>query len=964
LTLESETPVRARPFRVNTAPATELPPRLRDQWTRVSERLSDPLVRISAADTALASALPGIAASSDFVVGVIVRHTDRLIERLADTEPLEAERLAAAFDLRNSASEAEAMRAMRHVRQVEMARIAWFDLTGAITLEQSLADLSLLADCAVRAALDFAVAALEPRYGRAVDAHGRPLPLLVLGMGKLGGGELNYSSDIDLVLLYPDGASMAGREAMETEEYYRRLAQIVIRLLDERTEDGFVFRVDTRLRPFGSSGPLVVSMAAFEAYLVRHGRDWERYAYIKARMLTGDDFAEELFGEILVPFVYRRYLDYGIFDALRQMKALISKEVARRDMADNIKLGPGGIREIEFIVQALQLVRGGRDPRLQERSLLKVLPILGDAGQLRGTAVTELEQAYRFLRRLENRLQAIDDRQTHELPTGALNRARAAYAMGAADWAQLHEQINAQRKIVENWFREMTLDGGRHDADAAPAASWEAAWESGDFTEVLAESGWDEATPLGNTLANLSQSSLYRRMDETSRQRLAAVIARIVKILAAVAEPAVILERVLPVLQAIGRRSAYLSLLNENPSALERLLTLARQSEFLVRQVAGHPMLLDELLDARVLETPPSREELERMLEESMRGALPGDIESRLDHIRQFQRTAVFRIAIADRFGNMPLMKVSDRLTDTAELVLEYSLAMAREELVNRHGLPMCGAAGSRREAGFIIVAYGKLGGLELGYGSDLDLVFLHDSSGEDQETDGAAPVDNMRFFARLAQRLMHYLTTQTSSGKLYEVDMRLRPSGGSGLLVASMDSFRRYQREQAWVWEHQALLRSRSIAGSERVREAFETERREILMHQVDRTKLKSEVKRMRERMRAELSASKPEQFDIKQDYGGLADIEFLVDYWVLSRAAEHPELIEFPDNIRQLEVLERTGFVAADRCRRLIETYIEFRGRLHELALDDRGRVVAADEFSAQRDWVRSIWDEVFET
>jgi glutamate-ammonia-ligase adenylyltransferase len=662
--------------------------------------------------------------------------------------------------------------------------------------------------------------------------------------------------------------------------------------------------------------------------------------------------------------VYRRYLDYGVFDALRQMKALISKEVARRDMADNIKLGPGGIREIEFIVQALQLVRGGRDPRLQERSLLKVLPKLAEAGQLSSSAVTELGHAYRFLRRLENRLQAIDDRQTHELPTDALNRARAAYAMGVADWAQLHEQIIAQRKIVEDWFNKMTLDTERHEANAVPAAAWEAAWETGDFTELLVESGWNEAGPSASTLGNLSQSSLYRRMDETSRQRLATVIARIVKILANTDEPAAILERVLPVLQAIGRRSAYLALLNENPSALERLLALARQSEFLVRQVVVHPMLLDELLDGRVLETPPSRDELEKMLEESMRGALSGDTESRLDHIRQFQRTAVFRIAVADRFGNLPLMKVSDRLTDTAELVLDYSLAMAREELVSRHGRPMCDDAGSRREAGFIVVAYGKLGGLELGYGSDLDIVFLHDSRGEDQETDGDASIDNIRFFARLAQRLMHYLTTQTSSGKLYEIDTRLRPSGGSGPLVASLDSFRHYQREQAWVWEHQALLRSRSIAGSERVRDAFETERREILMHQVDRAKLKSEVKRMRERMRAELSVSKPEQFDIKQDNGGLADIEFLVDYWVLSRAADYPDLIEFPDNIRQLEALERTGLVAADYCRRLIETYIEFRGRLHELALNDRGRVVGADEFATQRDWVRVIWDEVFET
>ncbi len=946
---------------MDSSASSDLPPLLREQWERIAERLGDKLERVTAANEGLAGALAGVAACSDFFVAVLERHADELVSRLADVGPLTVDFLADRLDLDSCSGEAEAMTVLRRVRKVEMARIAWRDLTGSADVEQSLAELSLLADGAIQASVAFAVSALERRYGLAVLPNGEAAPLLVLGMGKLGGCELNFSSDIDLVLLYPDGTRMQ-QAGVEVEEYYRRLAQLAVRLLDERTQDGFVFRVDTRLRPFGSSGPLVVSMSALEAYLVSHGRDWERYAYIKARLITGQAFEAELFGEVLKPFVYRRYLDYGVFDALRQMKALISKEVARRDMADNVKLGPGGIREIEFIVQAEQIVRGGRDPRLQERSLLGVLPLLAETGQIDATAVTELGEAYRFLRRLENALQAIGDKQTHDLPKSDLDRARLAYALGHGNWDDLAAQLAEHRRVVEARFAELAASESGTPSVVDTTGSWEMAWEAGDFDEALEEYRLEDSAVVAEMLASLRKSASYGRMDAPSRQRLAAVVSRIPAMLALAAAPAETLKRVLPVLQAVGRRSAYLALLNERPAALERLLTVARQSEFLVRQVANHPMLLDELLDARIFEVPPSRAELAQMLEQAMRGASRDDVEARLDHLRHFQRAAIFRIAVADRIGHLPLMKVSDRLTDTAELVLDFSLDTARRELAQRYGKPMCGSADDRREAGFIVVAYGKLGGLELGYGSDLDVVFLHDSAGPDQETDGETSVDNARFFVRLAQRLIHYLTIQTGSGKLYEIDTRLRPSGESGLLVSSMDAFHRYQREQAWVWEHQALLRSRSVAGPQRVRDAFEAERREVLMHHVDRKKLKPEVKRMRTRMRTELSGSSAGEFDLKQDSGGLADIEFLVDYWVLANAEFYPELVEFPDNIRQLEALARTGLVAADRCESLIETYIRIRERLHELALAEQRRVVPQAELAAEREWVTSIWEETF--
>ncbi|MGI9258692.1 MAG: bifunctional [glutamate--ammonia ligase]-adenylyl-L-tyrosine phosphorylase/[glutamate--ammonia-ligase] adenylyltransferase [Gammaproteobacteria bacterium] len=942
---------------------TNLPATLEPVWERVEDRLNTIAVDAQPAD--VQDTAGRVAVCSDFVLTVLERQPDALMERLADREALSVATATAHFDLANC-DEATAMNRLRRVRQVEMARIAWRDLSGWADLETSLQELSVLADAAVLAAIDFAVSMLEPRFGRPVDDNGVALPLLVLGMGKLGGYELNYSSDIDLVFLHPDGVEFRGIDGIDPEGYYRRVAQLVVKLLDQVTQDGFVFRVDTRLRPFGKSGPLTVGISALETYLVRHGRDWERYAYLKARLLNGSGYEEEVFDQILTPFVFRRYVDFGVFAALRQMKALIAQEVARKDMSENIKLGPGGIREIEFIVQASQLVRGGRDPALRERSLLSVLPRVVENRQLTESAAADLASGYRFLRMLENRLQAQDDQQTHHLPTDPVTRERLAFSMNEPSWEALSDRITEHRDAIEREFAAVALDGNEDARSTVTATestpSWSAAWEASDFDAFLDRHDLDDAGEIATVLRELRDGPLYRRMDELSRQRLSAAAGRIVLVLQGQSRAARTLRRVLPVLHAVGRRSAYLALLNENPAALERLLTLASQSQFLIRLIAAYPLLLDELLDARIFDTPPSREELEEALSRNLEHVDRADVESSLEAIRQFQRTAVFRIAVADRFGRLPLMKVSDRLTDTAELILQLALDMAWRELVAKHGRPMCGVRPDLAEAGFAIIAYGKLGGLELGYGSDLDIVFVHGSCGPHQETDGESSIDNARFFARLAQRLIHFLGIQTSSGRLYEIDTRLRPSGESGFMVTSMEAFKRYQRKEAWVWEHQALLRSRSVAGAEAVRRDFEADRREVLTEFVKRDGLLEEVRRMRERMRKELSKSRDGQFDLKQDRGGLADIEFLVDYWVLSSSADHPELVEYPDNVRQLEALERVGLVQAERCQRLISIYLALRERSHLLALNDDDRVVAASEFEDESRFVTSVWDEVF--
>jgi glutamate-ammonia-ligase adenylyltransferase len=915
----------------------------------VGARLADAEVELppSAAKT-----VARVVVVSDFVLGVLLRYPDALSSRLADDGPLDPQSVAARLELQPG-NDARAMTALRRTRSVEMARIAWRDLAGVADLDATLADVSLLAECLIDAALRYAAASLEPRLGRPRNADGDELPLLVLGMGKLGGVELNFSSDVDLVFLYPDGA-VEGSVKVEPETYYLRLGQLLIKLLDQRTDDGFAYRVDMRLRPFGSSGPLAVGLAAFEAYLVEHGRDWERYAYVKARLLTGVEFASDVFDYVLTPFVYRRYLDYGVFDALRQMKRLIALEVARKDLAENIKLGPGGIREIEFIVQAFQIVRGGRRPELRARSLLTVLPLLGGDRQLPASTVGALAAAYRYLRTVENRIQAMNDAQTHELPAGEDDRSRLAYALNEPSWEAFHARLKHQRAIVEAEFQRVAWDAeGPREVDPLVTA-----WQTGDTAALLA------GTPLAgderalDLLKDLRHGGLYQRMEEVGRQRLGAVMVRTLQALANRPAALKCFERVLPVFRAVGRRSAYLALLNENPAALDRLLTLVADSSLLARQIAEQPMLLDELLDARVFDTPPSREELAALLERATQGAT--DVEAMLDAIRVFQRTAIFRIAVADRLGSLPLMKVSDRLTDTAELVLDYSLRAAWRELAAKYGTPRCGPP--PREAGFAVIGYGKLAGLELGYGSDLDLVFLHDSSGAQQETDGVPPLDNERFFGRLVQRLIHFLSVQTSSGRLYEVDTRLRPSGRAGLLVTSLDGFRHYQTNEAWVWEHQALLRSRALAGSPTVCRAFEEIRRAVLVQHVDRTKLKHEVAKMRRRMREELSAAAAGTFDIKQDPGGIADIEFLVDYWVLASSAAYPELVEFPDNIRQLEALARVGLVPEELCLSIKDAYLALRRRVHELALDEGGRVVPEPELAAVRDFVSGVWREVF--
>ena len=922
-----------------------LPAELRERWQRVEERIA-PL------DFELPESLRESAAraliSSEFILETLERHGADFAHRAGDDEPASAATIGTQFAAASS-SESEAMRSLRRIRRIESARIAWRSIAGLMDVPDELQELSALADALVLTALDFATASVAERQRVKYFGDAEPPPLLVLAMGKLGGHELNFSSDIDLILLFPDDELVAA----EVQPYYVRLAQYLIKLLNEPTADGFVYRTDARLRPFGSAGPLAVGLSALESYLVASGRDWERYAYVKARLLNAPQYKDAVYREILTPYVYRSYLDFGVIDALRQLKRKIRSEVARRDIDDNLKLGTGGIREIEFIVQAHQLVRGGSDATLRGRSLLEILPRLVADRLLDENEVAQLQAAYLVLRAVENRIQALTDSQTHSLPEDPQMQARIALACNC-DWTELIDRLNGHRTAVASIFSGVFSD----DEGAGTETAIRDVWEAGEFEKLdldLAEEAMSELTAM---LEKLRAGRTWAQMEELARTRLSTVIAMTLERLRGDAQAPVLFARILPIYESVCRRSAYLALIGENALALENLLLLARRSARLCAQVAERPLLLDELLDARITDESPSRGEFRALLERQLSHIDLHDAEAAFEAIRQFQSAAVFRTAIADTIGQLPLMRVSDRLTDVAELCVRFAWQFSWSELTARHGEPQS----EDGACGFAVVAYGKLGGFELGYGSDLDLVFVHGTCNESEETNGPRPISNAQFFARLAQRIIHVLSIQTPAGRLYEIDTRLRPSGQSGLLVTGMRAFERYQLNDAWVWEHQALLRSRAVAGTPQLCSQFDALRARVLTREVDPEHLRSEILSMRERMRSELSIGGGGQFDLKQDSGGLADIEFLVDYLVLRNAAAHPELVEHPDNVRQLEALEVAGIVDAATAQALKSCYLEIRGIVHDAALDDRRRVVSDEQFADQRQVVQNVWNRVF--
>jgi len=843
-------------------------------------------------------------------------------------------------------------RVLRQLRQRVMLRTIVRDLNGmdaldfVSNLDEVMHTMSSLAEVAVQFALQHLYAWQESIHGMPVDANHNRQELIVVGMGKLGGRELNVSSDVDLIFAYQESGDTTGDntagKVISNHEFFLKLSKKLISALEEITQDGFVFRVDMRLRPYGSDGPLACSFAMLEDYYQNQGREWERYAWIKGRVIAGP--GDEL-ARMLRPFVFRKYLDYGAFASMRDLKIQIQRDVNRRDLHDNIKLGRGGIREIEFIAQVFQLIRGGRDASLQIRPTLNVLQVLESKGLLSSKTVDALHDAYVFLRNLEHRLQYVEDAQTHHLPITAEAQARIAFAMGYGDWASMKEVLERHRCVVQQHFDEVFKDAPAQSAGAEykdAAEVWQGVVPEPEAAARLQGLGYKEQIETLRRLAVLHSSSRYRQLPAASRQRFDALVPIVMNKAAQEANPDQTLSRTLDLLDSICRRASYLALLAESSAALTMVVKLVGASPWLAQYLAQHPILLDELLDTRNLYAAPDfglmYHELKQRLAEN-----EGDVERQMDIMRHFRHAAVFRLAAQDIAGELRLEKLSDYLSALADMILQVTIEVIWPTIRGKH----------REVPQFAIIGYGKLGGKELGYASDLDIIYLFDD-----DATGAGEV-----YARLAQRINTWLGSMTAAGTLYETDIELRPDGASGLLVSSIHAFREYQLHKAWTWEHQALTRARFCAGDRKIGDTFEAIRHEVLSQQRDLEKLRVEVTAMRQKM-LDAHPNSSQMFDLKHDRGGIIDVEFMVQYLVLAHAEKHPELTKNIGNIALLKLLGKLDLVDSKKAAEVAAAYRLYRRLQHGIRLQGETRArVPQKKVAVHTRAVLDLWQQVFQ-
>ena len=859
------------------------------------------------------------------------------------------------------------MRQLRLFRHQQMLRIAWRDLAGLADNVETFRNLTDLAEACVDSTLELLYLDQCRQLGEPCDSEGRPQRMVVLGMGKLGGYELNYSSDIDLIFYYPEEGETRATRPMAASQFFIRLGQRLIKVLDEITADGFVFRVDMRLRPYGDSGPLVMSYAGMEAYYQTQGRNWERYAMVKARVIGGDRAEGRDLLDMLKPFVYRRYLDFGAFESIREMKALIDTEIRRKGNLHNIKLGLGGIREIEFVGQTFQLIRGGNEPELQIRSILDVLPLLAEKGYLQSTEVESLVASYHFLRRLENRLQMYADEQTHLLPEAEERRLSMALAMGYDDWASLLQDCDEHRRSVHASFAQLLHEDAHDETVDKPTQSLKNVWlhelDQADAIQSLQAEGMPQAEAVYEQLQQFKHASQIKSVTANGRQRLDTLMPVLLSLLVKEQDPSEVLKRVLALVQSVLRRSVYLSLLNEYPHVTQQLVTLCAASPWIAHLLSRYPVLLDELLDSRSLYENPSRLQLRQELDDLLR-QVADDEEQQIERLRKFKQAQVLKIAAMDIAGVLDVFEVSEQLSTIAEVLLDKVIDLSWGWMLAKHGKPVCVIDGENYHPSLGVIAYGKLGGKELSYSSDLDLVFVHDSQGEQQQTDGARCLDNATFFARLAQRVIHLLSVQTANGRLYEVDMRLRPDGNAGMLVSTTTAYDIYQHEKAWTWEQQALIRARIVCSSVHLKEEFDRIRRSVLKRPRERQQLASEVVEMRNKMRETLG-SKPGagQFHLKQDAGGLVDIEFIAQYGALLCAAEHESVLHSTATRKILLKLADCGVLSTQQADTLFQAYRKYRELSHQLALQELSSKIDEDRLTDTRQQVKTIWQDVLQ-
>jgi len=846
--------------------------------------------------------------------------------------------------------------AMRRLRNLVVCTLIERDLRGLADLAEVVRTMSEFADFAVQTHLGRLMSEFCALYGTPIGADsGRPQEMIVLGMGKLGGGELNVSSDIDLIFVYPEDGDTrtdtAQQRTLSNHEFFIRLGKKLIAALSEITEDGFSFRVDMALRPNGGSGPLVASFNMVEEYLVRQGREWERYAWTKARALTGDPADIAVLEAISRPFIFRRYLDFGSIDAMRSMHAQIRAEVQRLESlhperSNNVKLGRGGIREVEFISQVFQLIRGGRDPELRDRSTRTTLRTLATKKLLTPAVVTQLLQAYTFLRNLEHRLQYLDDAQTHALPPNPDDQLRVAQMMGVDNVATLLTQLDGHRRTVAKHFDAIFHDKQSGDSPATPDTLGELRDDDSleNMVALLRTRGLEPADSAAGRLLNTLQSPRLQSLPESSRSRLITLINSALNIITVMPDTAArlpALHRLLDFFEAIARRAAYLALLIEYPHALTRLIRMMASSDWAAQYLTQHPILLDELLDDRNLKAPPDwpafASECQRLLDTA-----PGDTERQMDILREVHHAQLFRLLAQDLEGDLSVEHLADHLSALADILVAVTVQAVWQSITNRH----------RETPLFTVIAYGKLGGKELGYVSDLDVVFLYDD--DDQEAPG--------LYAKLAQRFITWMTAHTPAGTLFDIDIALRPDGASGLLVSSLATFEKYQRTSAWVWEHQALTRARFCAGDSNIGNRFEALREDLLRQARDTQKLKQEVLGMR----LKLHQAHPNHgtlFDLKHDDGGMIDIEFIVQFLVLRYAAQYGQLTGDIGNIALLQLCGSLGLISTELAQQVADAYRVFRKLQHQIRLQGEERARTPHErVQAESDSVKRLWLEVF--
>lgn len=847
-------------------------------------------------------------------------------------------------ELADAADRDALLRTLRRVKAREALRIAIRDLGGLAELEETLDDLTALADALVRAAHAWLGREHERRFGVARDGEGRRLSLLVVGMGKLGGDELNFSSDIDLVLAYRGSGETDGERPVEAQRFFERLGRDLAQALSEPTADGYVYRTDLRLRPHGESGRIALSFAAMEEYFQREGRDWERYAWVKARPVAGDESDGAALLALMRPFVYRRYLDYAALEALRSLKRQVADEVKRRHLDDDIKLGAGGIREVEFVAQVFQLIRGGRDAALRSRRLLRTLERLAERRLLTATAAEELADAYRFLRALENRLQMARDEQTHRLPSDPAQRERLARAMNEPDWAALSRRLEGHRERVHAHFQSVfEAPAGGEEADRGASALWRGQLDEREALAVLQRLGFTEPGEALERLDGLRGSNRVKALSARGRGRLDRLMPALLEAVAGGGSPDAALPRVLDVLEAIVRRSVYLSLLLENPAVVRRLCALCGESGWVAAQLARAPLLLDELIQAGAPDPDQDWEAVHAELGRATGAVLSDDPEQVLEAIAQFKRARTLQVALAELSGDLDPVQAARQLSALARAVLVRALSLALRSM------PRAALAQEELASHYAVVAYGRLGAGELAYDSDLDLVFLYRGDGESE----LAP-----FFARLTRRLIHLLTTPTPSGRLYPVDTRLRPNGQAGLLVSPLSAYRHYQVEEAWTWERQALVRARCVYGGSELAAAFESVRAEALGRRREPGRLAGDVAGMRERMRAEHRAGKD---DVKHVPGGLVDLEFIVQYETLVHAPAHEALCHHTGTLALLRELARAGLADRAEAGDLAAAYRALLDRLHRITLQ-AGE--GSEPVEPHRRAVRRAWEARFGT